>query len=348
MLNGVCCFLPIHRSRDYIPFVSTASSLVDLFRKCVVLPFIKPEAVQKSHFYTRISQTNLLRSVVLLVPILGNIVIGLLDLYAATEERDRFLKAVEEDPESLVRAGHRIQDDKGLMLLVLKKNADLFEDISERLQHDRDIVRVAVSTKGAILENVDSIYKDDPEVVSLALENDPFALQFASYRLNHDRKIVSKALLKNGMVLQHAVPYIRKNKEMVFLAAKSYPHAFELADESLKNDREFIREAIKKKFSLALAYASPQISKDRDFVKELVEIDPWVFRDAHRSLRGDQDFAVQLLPNNPAAILSGALDQLRNNVGFCLAAVRQSEEALEHVPQGLRAEVEDLRLRLSA
>ena len=62
---------------DYTPFVSTATSLINLFLKYVVLPFMNQQHIAKNHYYTHIQQKSTLRSIVLLVPIIGNIAVAI-------------------------------------------------------------------------------------------------------------------------------------------------------------------------------------------------------------------------------------------------------------------------------
>jgi hypothetical protein len=65
---------------DYIPVASTAKGLVDLFTKYVVMPFKEEETIKSTRYYSHLRDSDSLRSVVILVPILGNIVIACADL----------------------------------------------------------------------------------------------------------------------------------------------------------------------------------------------------------------------------------------------------------------------------
>lgn len=60
---------------DYVPFFSTMSNLVNIFQKCVVIPFISDEYLKESHYFSYIKDKEYLRCIFLLVPILGNLVV---------------------------------------------------------------------------------------------------------------------------------------------------------------------------------------------------------------------------------------------------------------------------------
>jgi|GEM_PF-4640308 len=62
---------------DQVPFVSSITNLVDLFQKCVVLPFINEETIASNHYWKHINEKSYVRCFVLIVPVIGNIFIGI-------------------------------------------------------------------------------------------------------------------------------------------------------------------------------------------------------------------------------------------------------------------------------
>lgn len=69
----------IDQFSDYIPAASTVTNFVDIFEKCVFREF-KTKGIDKNRYFFHIKNKSILRCIVLLVPILGNIFIGLHDL----------------------------------------------------------------------------------------------------------------------------------------------------------------------------------------------------------------------------------------------------------------------------
>lgn len=67
------------KTLDYIPVLSTFANLIDIFQKCVLLPLLSKNAIEKNHYYKHLSHKDFSRCMTLLVPILGNILIGILD-----------------------------------------------------------------------------------------------------------------------------------------------------------------------------------------------------------------------------------------------------------------------------
>jgi hypothetical protein len=67
---------------DYIPIASTFNSIVDLWQKHAYIKDLKPGADKKfwDDYQVKIINKSTVRSVVLLVPVLGNICVGIYDL----------------------------------------------------------------------------------------------------------------------------------------------------------------------------------------------------------------------------------------------------------------------------
>lgn len=74
---------------DYVPFVSSATNGVDLFQKYVLFPLMQKSTVQTSHYYKHLDQKSLARCALLLIPIFGNLVIGIYDFTKRKESNKK-------------------------------------------------------------------------------------------------------------------------------------------------------------------------------------------------------------------------------------------------------------------
>ena len=86
-------FVKVDAACDYIPVVSTASNLIDLFQKCVILPLMNKQSIANNHYYTYLKEKNVSRCLVLLIPVIGNIIIKICDY--------RKFKLIQKDPSIL-------------------------------------------------------------------------------------------------------------------------------------------------------------------------------------------------------------------------------------------------------
>ncbi len=84
---------------DYIPVFSTVTNLIDIFQKCVILPLMSEEKIKNNHYYTHVKEKNLARCISLLIPVIGNILIALLDVSLKLKIVPEKVK--KEDPKNL-------------------------------------------------------------------------------------------------------------------------------------------------------------------------------------------------------------------------------------------------------
>ena len=67
---------------DYTPVASTVTNLIDIFQKCLVVPFLEKSYVDSSRYYTHLKQKSFKRCILLLVPVIGNLTIIFSDVAA--------------------------------------------------------------------------------------------------------------------------------------------------------------------------------------------------------------------------------------------------------------------------
>lgn len=64
---------------DYIPVLSSATNLIDLFQKTIVLPKLSAEEIANNHYYTHLRDKEVSRCLTLLLPFLGNMIVAISD-----------------------------------------------------------------------------------------------------------------------------------------------------------------------------------------------------------------------------------------------------------------------------
>jgi hypothetical protein len=64
---------------DYVPLVSSVTNFVDLFQKCVVLPLMDKSKIASSYYYKHLDQKSFLLCFLLVIPVIGNIIVGIYD-----------------------------------------------------------------------------------------------------------------------------------------------------------------------------------------------------------------------------------------------------------------------------
>ena len=147
------------------------------------------------------------------------------------------------------------------MIEAVKRDGYAFQDASEELQGDREVVMEAVKQHGQALRHASEELKGDKEVVTEAVKHHGWALRHAAEELKGDREVVMEAVKQNGIALQYASGELKGDREVVMEAVKKHSEALRHASEELKGDKQVVMEAVKHKV-LALRHASEELKGD--------------------------------------------------------------------------------------
>lgn len=84
-------YIDLDKKLDYIPVVSTATNLFQLFLKAT-LYFTSQHTIDKNPYYMHITRKPISRCIVLLIPVIGNVIIGIYDFVNKKKKKTLFEK----------------------------------------------------------------------------------------------------------------------------------------------------------------------------------------------------------------------------------------------------------------
>ncbi|PIS00701.1 MAG: hypothetical protein COT84_06255, partial [Chlamydiae bacterium CG10_big_fil_rev_8_21_14_0_10_35_9] len=219
------CLAKVDTFCDYVPGLSSVSSLTDLFLKTVIFPNIEPSSIKSSHYYTHLSQKSFTRCIALLIPVIGNILVAIYDFV------------------------NRKYDDKDFMLDAIQQNARSFRFASERLKNDKDFILTAMGhdlfTGSLIFKHASEKLKDDKDFMLAASQRSYLILIDASERLRNDKNFMLAAIKKGGLPLQHASERLKDDKDIVLAAIRRYAPDLRWASERLQDDKDVVLTVIR-------------------------------------------------------------------------------------------------------
>lgn len=144
MLNDIRSrLIQVDNVCDYIPFVSTLTNLVDLFQQCVIFSNMSLQSIAASSYHRHLYNKSTFRCIALLVPVIGNIVVGFFDFADSEYDNKEFQKRyfLSHDPSELKYVSSRLKDDKEFMLYVHRmRGTEAVWHASKLLKDDEDFV----------------------------------------------------------------------------------------------------------------------------------------------------------------------------------------------------------------
>ncbi len=217
---------------DKVPVISSASNLYDIFAK---MAFVPPKTEPSNNPYIRhLRDKSYARCVILLLPFLGNIVVGLYDL------------------------ANRKWNDSGYVSRAVRLNGLDFAKASSRLKGDNVIVNMA------FCQNVDALQFATPELrnhgefMRARIELKPQAAKYLGKELQENIRFIRYLLSKYPKAVKHiltACPALQNNKDFIVNIIKL-------------DDRKILSRKTWKKIFLN------NHLKDRDFVLDLLRNKP--------------------------------------------------------------------------
>jgi hypothetical protein len=121
------------------------------------------------------------------------------------KDKEVALAAVKQDPFALNWASESLRNDKELVIAAIKSRGGCSNSVPDFILRewfsDRDVVVLAVTKDGSLLQHACPELKADRDLVFTAVQKTPTALQWASRELKTDKQLVLLAALRNRPIL---------------------------------------------------------------------------------------------------------------------------------------------------
>lgn len=211
----------VNKISDYVPGISTVTSLSRLFIKYVILPKQDESKILDNHFYKHVHYQSFNRLIVLLVPIIGNISVSLYDIITRERTNKTFLlsalnkkNAYVGVPSVLRKASKELQDDIEVVKTAVSQDAAALESASPRLRNSVEVGLVAAQSKmnkHAVLELGGPNCKDHETIALYAVNYNGSSLKHASLRVRGLFLVVLTAVRRDSRALEFASEDLKKN-----------------------------------------------------------------------------------------------------------------------------------------
>ncbi len=216
-------FIELMQLSDRIPLLSTVTNLFLLLIKCS-FSLERTDASDMEHilFHTvekYVTERSPIRFVCLLIPVLGNIVVAIMDF--AFEYFDDL----------------HYQAKKKIAMEKLETRECKLSNLDPKIRNDIDVVKQAVDLDGLEIRNAREALRANNYIARRAVRNNGLALQYIAENLRKDREFVLTAVRQNGLALQFAKDLTGDDLFVVTQAAVlQCKEALELVSEELKTD----------------------------------------------------------------------------------------------------------------
>ncbi len=151
---------------DRIPVLSTITNIVDIVQKIFLIGtgLVNPS---KTHYYSHLDDKSLGRCILLLIPGLGNLIVGLYD--RAHSDKDYILRDTDYAKpisDKISEATHELRDDDEFMVQVVRQSSVCVREASHRLRDDADFMRPIIQEDPRLAGYASARLLDDADFMS--------------------------------------------------------------------------------------------------------------------------------------------------------------------------------------
>ena len=233
--------------------------------------------------------------------------------------------------------------DKSTIEKAILNDADSFRFIPESLKDDRSFILKLVSMNGKILSKLNNDLKNDKEIVRLAMLQDYDTLEYASDRLRNDKEFIFSVLNEN-IKLQN------ENKEIIDSILEDFEANFERNQESFDNhfaQSDKLYHELAKKYNIGncgiLHGVSDILKSDKEFVLDILKIDPWSVKSISETLKSDKNVMQIVFVSNPYLLECYYSDKTMDR-DFAIDAININPKVLEYLDISFRNDFEIMKL----
>lgn len=319
-LSSISTFIKIDKICDYVPVISTITSSVNLFQKYFVIPKIEKN---KSHYYQYLKNKSTFRSVCLLIPVFGNIVIYIFD-FLYFKKKQNALSLVQAEGMDLSQLDSWMQDDRDVVFAASKYSKKdpnyFFSFASDRLRCDQELILEIVKTNLYVLSKMDEklqldskfmltafqIWKNEHPQLKKMTSDIAFKFYFGIHEQLRKNKDFILNLIKMNSDLKNFSTKISfilddeliNNSEFMLEVLKIFPNTFLSPSTKLASNKNFMIEAMKLTDGNAAGSLGLELSKNKDFMLEVIKIYPKQYHNAGKLLL-DKEFMLEVLKFHP-------------------------------------------------
>jgi hypothetical protein len=233
---------------------------------------------------------------------------------AVRQDHDVVRAAVSQNGLALQYAAAELRGDRKIVLLAISKTEQALKYASKELRADRDVVLAAVE-KGrrwysqdsdteppCVFQFADTSLRGNAEVVKAVFVIDPRAFQFVSPALRKDKKFVCGLLTQEANIAACDVkavfkamdPELQQDRDVALCCTSAYSGFYSLFSRELQRDPKIIKAAVQRDASL-IKDVLKKCSLSKAFILELIEVNPWIYRDLSDVWKLDMEIAMAAL-----------------------------------------------------
>lgn len=189
------------------------------------------------------------------------------------------------DPHKFSNLSDEWKDRKEIALAVVKKDGELLQHASKRLQNDREVVFVAMEQSADAIKHASSdLQKDEYCILLSEVRNGKKSLRHLSRVYKGDKRLVRNALTYDWREIRYASSELRNDKMFMLSLSSEFELSLSDAGKKLRDDKEYVLHELKRN-GWELQFASKRLRDDEEVVLAAMEMHHDTIKYASKRIR---------------------------------------------------------------
>lgn len=324
----------IKKRHEYIPVLSTLTSAIKIF---LFVFCNNDDFFIKKHQYRSLKKESISRSLLLLIPVFGNVFIAIYD-FKKKQQSDFALKIVQLNGLALANLSKKKRDTEKYVRAAIGQDIRALSLASSRLRNSLKFIEEMVFENTSVFAFAgEKIRKDSNFIFEKMINYDLSILKYAHNDIQRDETFMISTMkiemnaLKNSKILRKNETFIKKVANLEHFNEDF----FLLAHKSLRKKPSFLIEMIQINQNF-LKLAHKDLLVDEVFMKEEIIKNPKALMDS--PLRSNPDFVAKMM-RITLKVLEFADDEIKKDKAFLNRFPEEEFKVIQYAHISLRADL---------
>jgi hypothetical protein len=242
------------------------------------------------------------------------------------------LIVLEKNPQMFEIIGEELKTNKFFLLRAVERNVRVYHFLSKEFKED-EFVELVLS-KGFDLNNIPLNWKNTRIEILQAIHEGNFKLKNANEEVRNDLEICLKALNMRPYEYQYVSDELKKNHEICMVAISLPMENRPFFPKELFDNEVMMLEAFRQN-TLIYAHMSLRLQLDKKFIKEIIQIHPFVFENLNPVILENKKFILELISEKGTLLEFLPVSSPFYTLETCMLAVKNDGTSIRFVEPNL-------------
>jgi hypothetical protein len=209
---------------EYVPIISYITLFVNAIQDKLIIPKMESNQVYENKYFSHIKSKSTTRKIVLLVPLIGNIIVAVLDaLFKASNDRNFQLERIKNNGELMRFASAELKSDFEFVKEAVTHDSFAIHFVEDQLKNHKEIILAAI-------ENLQNFQNENPEKVFEVRNKSKQIAKGLNESNRADPEIMDLLVQLNGELISYSSPELQEDDLHIGFAVEENLYALRFID----------------------------------------------------------------------------------------------------------------------